>query len=191
VSYLLIGLLAVPCVVFGLSGWSKLVAQRGFAASLRRLGLIPGRLVRPVAAAVTAMELAVAIGLGWAILAGVGLAPAGWTAGLLSLVGAGLLLTVLSAGIALALRRGVRATCACFGATARPLGVRHLVRNALLITVVLAGITVRALTTAPTAGIGGALVGLAGGAVGALILVRLDDLVELFRSTPTISPTRS
>jgi hypothetical protein len=30
-SYLLIGLLAVPGVVFGLSAWSKLVAPRAFA----------------------------------------------------------------------------------------------------------------------------------------------------------------
>ncbi|MGH3758720.1 MauE/DoxX family redox-associated membrane protein [Actinophytocola sp.] len=193
-SYLLIGLLAVPTVVFGLSAWSKLVAQRAFAASLRPLRMMPQRLIRPVAVVVTAAELAVAVGLGWTILAGIGLAPAGPAVGLVSLIMAGVLLAVLTVGIALALRRGARATCACFGATARPLGGRHLVRNGFLIAVVLAGLVVRALTGDGTAEFAGAVVGLAGGALGALILVRLDDLVELFaptRPTQPVSPTRS
>jgi hypothetical protein len=177
---LLIGLQAVLCAVFGASTWSKLVSQGAFAESLRGLSVVPERLVRPAAAAVTAAELTIALGLGWAMVGRVAQGPAGQAPGLVSLLLAGLLLTVLSTGIVLALRRGALATCACFGATERPLGPRHLVRNGVLLGVVIAGLAVLGLGGDGRAEAAGAVIGLTAGAAGALILIRLDDLVELF-----------
>lgn len=187
------GLHAGLCVVFGFSAWSKLGSYTAFVASLRPMRLGPDRLVRPAAAAITATELAVAVGLGWAILAGFGVVPVG-AVPVASLALAGLLLTVLTAGIALALHRGSEATCACFGATGRPLRRRHLVRNGLLIGVVLAGLMMQTLAGHGTAPVGGAVVAVTGGAIVALILIRLDELVELFepiRSTEPASRIRS
>jgi hypothetical protein len=192
-SHLLSGLYIVLGVVFGVSGWSKLSAPRAFAASLRPLRLVPAHLLRPGAVAITVTELAVALGFGWAFLAGTGTGSAAPTVGVMSLVLAGLLLVVLTTGVALALHRGVEATCACFGATEQPLRRRHLVRNGLLVGVVLAGLVVWALAGEEAVELGGAAVALAGGVVVALMLIRLDDLVELFapvRPAPAVSPSR-
>jgi hypothetical protein len=178
--YLLNGLYAVLCVVFVVSAWNKVVAQNAFATSLRPLRLVPDRLVRPAAVVVTVAELAIALGLAWAILAGVSPAPAGPAVGTTALGLAGLLLTVLTTGIALALAHGSEATCACFGAGTQPLRRIHLIRNGLLIGLALTGLAVRAQAGDGQIELGGGLVMLAGGALMALILIRLDDLVELF-----------
>lgn len=192
--YLLSGLYTVLCVVFGVSGWSKLTAQRVFVASLRPLRLVPAPLLGPSAVVITVTELVVTLGFGWAVLAGLGLGSAGPTLGMVSLVLAGLLLMVLTTGVALAMHRGIEATCTCFGATEQPLRRRHLVRNGLLAGVAIAGLVVWALTGEEAAEMGGAMVAVVGGVIVALILIRLDDLVELFapiHPAQVASPTRS
>jgi hypothetical protein len=187
-SYLLIILLAVPCVTFGVSARSKLGAQREFAASLRPLRLVPKGLIRPVAAAITAAEVTVALGLGWAVLAGFGLTPAGPAVAVASLIVAVCLVAVLTSGIAVAIRRGTRAPCACFGATAQPLGRRHLVRNGILMCVLVAGLLTVTVAGIETAEVIGAAVAFAAGAVGALFLIRFDDLVALFAPLESARP---
>ncbi|MBO2445911.1 hypothetical protein J4573_02305 [Actinomadura barringtoniae] len=192
--YLLSGLYAVLFVVFGVSAWSKLMRRDAFAESLRSVRLIPRRLVRQVAAVVTVAELVAALGLGWAGLAVIGAVPGGVIAELVSLALAGLLLSALTFGMTLAVRRGWEATCACFGSTERPLRGRHLVRNGLLLGVVLAGVATRSLAGEGTADLAGALVAMAGGAVVALLLIHVDDLVDLYapaRSAESASPTGS
>src|SRR6266508_4237143 len=74
--YVLVGLMAVLWLVFGVSAWSKVhsgAARRSFAGSLRPLGLLPDRLVAPVATAVTAGEILLTVGCTWAMLATVAL----------------------------------------------------------------------------------------------------------------------
>jgi hypothetical protein len=173
-------------VVLAASATSKLrtvAGYRAFARSLRALGLVPAALVGAVAVVITAVEAGTAIGL-VAALAGV-VAGAAWAvpAAVAALLVAVALLAVLSVGIALALRRRSTATCACFGAADRPLSARHVLRNAAMLSVALMGVV--AAVVVPPAAVDLAGVALCGpvGAVIAVVLIRLDELVELFAPT--------
>jgi hypothetical protein len=94
------------------------------------------------------------------------------------------LLAVFTAGVALAVRRGTGARCACFGAAEQPLGARHLVRNGLLLAAVGVAALGIAVASAQPLGPAGTAMAVSAGAVGALLLIRLDDLVDLFMPVP-------
>lgn len=175
---------AVPAVVFGVSAIGKLRNPAGFADSLEPLSIVPRRLVRPVAVVLTGVELVAAAALCWGIVAAVAERPVRQPVALVGLVLAGLLLAVLTAGIAIEIRRGTVATCLCFGVGTHRLGTRHVVRNLLLLVGVVAGLVTYATAGTTPTRTGAALVALAGGAVVALILIRLDDLVDLFAPIP-------
>ncbi|MFD9858077.1 MauE/DoxX family redox-associated membrane protein [Streptomyces alboflavus] len=147
-------------------------AFAAFLASVRSLRVVPSALVRPVALTVIAGEAAVCV-----LLA----APArgATTAGLLV---AAALLTAFTVGIAAALRRGVTAPCRCFGASSTPLGTLHLVRNAVLCALALAGAL--AAPTAADAPPGSALVAGVAGLVAGALVTQLDHLLALFRPLP-------
>lgn len=155
-------------VVFAASAFGKLRGRRAFgefAAGLGAMEVVPGAWVRPVAAAVVGTEAAVAV-----LLA----APATTGAGLALAV---LLLAVFTGAIALVLRRGTRASCPCFGAATTPFGVRHLARNGVLVAVAVTGLA----TNGPgSAAAGGVLLAVLTGTVAASLVVRLDDVVDLF-----------
>jgi hypothetical protein len=111
--------------------------------------------------ALAASELAASVLLGGAVLAG-----------------------ALSAGVAVIVRRGTRARCACFGsASARPLGGAALARNLALLVVFAAGslASVLGLGDAPIAG---SLVAVAAGGIAGLVFVHLEDVVDLFTGSP-------
>jgi hypothetical protein len=72
------------------------------------------------------------------------------------------------------LRRGQPVACRCFGASDAPVGVRHLVRNALLLLVAVGGLS-GPTPAAPTAA--GAVAGLAL----STLAIRWDDLLFLVR----------
>ncbi|SCG77504.1 MauE/DoxX family redox-associated membrane protein [Micromonospora humi] len=192
--YVPLGLLTALWWVFTSSGWSKIrspAGQRAFADSLRPLPLLPARLVSPVALLVTATELGLVLGTGWSMVA----LTAGWPVArpvaALVLAAALLLLTVLTAGVVLAVHHDTGARCACFGATPQPLGWRHVTRNTILLAMTIAaGVTV-AVTRPHPLPPAGALISVAAGWTSALILVRLDDLVDLFRQTPAPGRTPS
>ena len=93
------------------------------------------------------------------------------------LVVAAVVLAAFTIALASALRRGVTATCNCFGPARVPLGRRLVVRNVLLLAVV-------AIAATATPGPGPVRPGVLG--VTALVavgvtafVVRLDDLVDL------------
>ncbi|WP_432989684.1 MauE/DoxX family redox-associated membrane protein [Dactylosporangium sp. CA-233914] len=144
------------------------------AASLAATGLVPRRLARPAAVVLIAAEAAVAAGMAppatrpWALAAAVAVAGA------------------LAAGVGLVLRRGVVAQCQCFGATRERLGPLHLARNVMLLAAAAAGLAAD-LAAGGAAAIGapGALLATGAGAVGALLLVRIDDLAVAFRPSAT------
>jgi hypothetical protein len=190
-SYVSVGLLTALWCVFAASGGSKVrsrAAQQAFADSLRPLPLLPGRRVAPVAALVTAVELLLVLGIGWSVVA----ATAGWpvvrAGAAVVLVVTVLLLAVLTIGVVLAVRRDTGASCACFGATQQPLGWRHVVRNSVLLALTaLALVTVLVARPHPLP-LAVVLIALVAGATGALILIRLDDLVDLFLPTTTAGP---
>lgn len=176
-AYLLTGVLGTLGSVFCASAWSKVrspAARRRFAASLRDLGLLPGRFAGPAAVAVPAAEVAVA--------AGCLLSLTGARVALPTLLAAAALLAVLTAGVAVEVRNGTGARCACFGTAARPLGPRHLVRNGLLLALAAAGIVAAAAGPAGAEG----LPALGAGVLAGVLVARLDDLLDLF--TPAASP---
>ncbi|MGW3606801.1 MauE/DoxX family redox-associated membrane protein [Micromonospora sp. NPDC005161] len=192
-SYVSLGLLAALWWVFTSSSWSKIRSpadQRAFADSLRPLPLLSARLVSPVALLVTTTELGLVLGTGWSMVA----LTAGWPAarpvGALVLAATFLLLTGLTTGVILAVHHDTGARCACFGATPQPLGWRHVTRNTILLaTTIAAGVTVAVTRPHPLA-LAGALISVAAGWTSALILVRLDDLVDLFLPTPATGQAR-
>ncbi|MFC7546089.1 MauE/DoxX family redox-associated membrane protein [Plantactinospora sp. GCM10030261] len=171
-------------LVFVASAVSKLrgvAAFQSFETATRGMG-VPARLVRPAAIAVLAGEV-----LTVPLLA----LPPG---GLAGFAVAAVLLVAFSVGIALAVRRGTRQSCNCFGSSTTPMGVRHLVRNGFLLAVVAAGVA-GAVTgaAAPSHPAAIAIVAVAA-AVGALLVIRYDDLAALFvpdrpaASRSTVSP---
>lgn len=180
-------------IVFLMSAVSKLrgrAAYEEFTAATRALVRLPSRLV---AALVVAAEIAVAPLLAWrpTTLAGFGVALG--------------LLVAFTAAIVVALRRGRRVPCRCFGASAVPVGAGHLARNAVLIVAAAAGAVqagadavqagagavqagagaVHAGTGAVFAGLGPAglaAVALAAGAV-AVLLSAIGEIAGLFTSS--------
>ncbi|WP_327350917.1 MauE/DoxX family redox-associated membrane protein [Streptomyces sp. NBC_01304] len=168
-------------IVFLISVLSKVAGRQAFssfASSIGAMRLLPGGLrTAPVAALVVAAEgMVVALLLTpfpYATAAGLALA-----AGLLSVFGVAITLTV---------RRGVRTACRCFGASTTPLGIRHVVRNAALAGIaapaaVAAVSAPRPVTAAQT--VLPAVLGLLGGG----LITAFDDLVSLFSPVPAGRP---
>jgi hypothetical protein len=210
---IVIGILALAGVVFGISAAAKLRgrgAYRDYVAGLGESGLIPGRFLRATAAVLAGAEVLTAVGaagagayaLATSVLGTSALATSAPTASAPALsapalsalavsalaasvlLGAALLAGALSAGVAVVVRRGTRARCACFGsASARPLGGATLVRNLALLVVFAAGFVASVLGLGDAA-IAGSLVAVAGGGIAGLLFVHLEDVVDLFSGPP-------
>ncbi|MGW3461715.1 MauE/DoxX family redox-associated membrane protein [Streptomyces olivaceoviridis] len=184
--YVVLGLRCLIGVVFLTSSLSK-VAGRGrlarFAVSLRVLGVVPRRHVRPVASAVVAAECVVCILLA---LPAAGLALVGFAL-------ATCLLVAFTLAILGALRRGVHAPCRCFGPSTRPLGQGHVWRNACLTLAAVTGVAALALSPAAAASArpAGAAVALLTGLCAGGLVALLDTLRELFRPTSPTPPSSS
>jgi hypothetical protein len=146
-------------------------AFRAFAESLRVMSVLPAPLVRTAAAAVVCAELVVAASLVWTASARAG-----------ALLAA-LLLAAFSVAIVVSLTRNANATCRCFGAGGGRLGVRHVVRNALLFVSCL----VVALGGTGPMDPGVAVAAAGAGVTAALLVLGMDPVAELFgRSRPAI-----
>ncbi|MEW9529358.1 MauE/DoxX family redox-associated membrane protein [Microbispora sp. NPDC049125] len=168
VCRLLVGIVFVTSAVSKLRGRA---AYEEFTAATRALA--PRLPARPAAALVVAAEVAVAPLLAWRPTV---------TAGFVTALG---LLAAFTAAIVLALRRGRRVPCRCFGASTAPVGPGHLVRNAALIAAASAG-AVQAGTAGVPADLGPAglaAVALAAGAA-AVLLSAAGDIAGLFTSPP-------
>ncbi|MFG2332872.1 MauE/DoxX family redox-associated membrane protein [Streptomyces sp. NPDC048604] len=153
--------------VFLVSAGGKLRRRTAFAAyldSVAALRLLPPALAPATGVAVLAAECAVVVLLafGPSVRAGLWLALG--------------LLAVLTFAVARTVRRGVSASCRCFGGAATPFGRRHVVRNVLLLAAAAAALL---RPDAPIAG-APALLAAAAGAAAAVLVVTLDDLLELF-----------
>ncbi|KJK51100.1 hypothetical protein UK23_08395 [Lentzea aerocolonigenes] len=146
-------------------------AFRAFAQSLRTMNVLPVPLVRPAAVAVVCVELAVAASLVWTASARAG-----------ALLAA-LLLAAFSVAIVVSSTRNANATCRCFGAGGGRLGVRHVVRNALLFVACLVVSFGSAAPADPEVAVAAA----GAGVIAALLVVGMDPVAELFgRSRPAI-----
>lgn len=182
--------IAVLCLagsVFAASATAKFSSRRAYRAfrdGLAGTTLVPGRLLPATAAALSGTETLAAAGLLGA--AGMTMAAAPGAAGLAeSALGVAVTLAaVLTAGVAAAIRRDVRARCACFGARAsRPLGRAHLARNACLLAVVAAGLAGVPVTHGRPALAGGVLAAVSG-MVAASVFVGWEELAALFAPVP-------
>jgi hypothetical protein len=97
------------------------------------------------------------------------------------LAGAGLVLAVglfgvLTVAVWRAVARRSGAVCRCFGPARTVLAQRHVVRNAFLLgTAVLGAAALSAVDSPVTAFFGAAI-----GALGAVLVIRFDDIAELF-----------
>jgi hypothetical protein len=188
---LVIAALMTALVTYGISAAAKLRsgrAFRDFRAGLAATTLVSRPLTGPVAGAVAGAETVVtglcATALTMAFVSRPG-APAGTSLAGTALTGAALasavaLTTVLTAGVAVAVRRGVAAPCACFGSRSRaPLSGVHLTRNACLLAILAAGAGGAVFDRWPPSPAVAALAAVAGG-VSALLITHLDDLTALF-----------
>ncbi|MFG3704694.1 MauE/DoxX family redox-associated membrane protein [Micromonospora sp. NPDC047670] len=173
-SYVLAFSRCLLALVFLASAASKLrgrPAFRAFADSLRAMNLLPARVVVPVAGAVVVAEAAVPVLL-LAPLPGAAVTTVGFAL-------ATALLAAFTVAIAAVLRRGTAVSCRCFGeAAAAPFGRHHLARNVALIVVAGTGAYASLGDSGLTVATGVLSVPLA--VVGALVVVRLDDVVALF-----------
>jgi uncharacterized membrane protein YphA (DoxX/SURF4 family) len=164
--------LACRCAVgavFLVSVSSKLRSRPAFQAFVSWLAALPVPLVRSqprAAAAVTGAAealIVVLVALPWTFRPGLALAA--------------VVLAVFTAGTGLAVVRGADAPCQCFGASISPLGWRHVVRDALLGAVAVAGAT-----AAGSSGVrpAAAALSLGIGLMAAAFAVFSDDLAVLF-----------
>jgi methylamine utilization protein MauE len=171
--------LALACrcavgVVFLVSVSGKVRSRAAFGAFVSWLAALPVPLARSqpraAAAVMAAAEalIVILVALPWTARPGLALAAVA--------------LAAFTAGTWLAVVRGADAPCLCFGASASPLGRRHVVRDALLGAAAVAG--------AAAVGSGGvrpvaAVMTLGAGLVVAGFIVFLDDLAMLFTGTGT------
>ncbi|WP_433467072.1 MauE/DoxX family redox-associated membrane protein [Spirillospora sp. CA-128828] len=167
-EFVRIGSACLIGLVFAVSAVSKFRDFDGFARSVPALVPAWAGHARLLAITTTVLESLVP-----PLLIAQPMAPYGF--GL-----AAALLAVFGTAIAASIRRGRRATCRCFGPSSVPLGPRHLVRNGALLTcAVLGGLSPGGLPPA-----GGIAVAAAAGLVGAVLIVSLDDIVDLFARNP-------
>ncbi|HET8684389.1 MAG TPA: MauE/DoxX family redox-associated membrane protein [Micromonosporaceae bacterium] len=175
-EYLVVGLRCLLGLVFLVSAVGKVRSQAsftGFVDSVRRFDILTLRQVKPVAIAVVATEATVAILLAMRYTVTLGFLLAGG------------LLGVLTGAIAVVVHRGTPQSCRCFGVASAPLGRRHLVRNTLLVLASVFGVAGSVGVVAPgSAHPGGVALAVACGVALALLVMRFDDIVDLF-VTPT------
>jgi hypothetical protein len=167
--YVMLGCRCLVGLVFAVAAFSKLrsrSAYHAFAAWLAGLPVLPPR-GRKVAAPVIATAEAVTV----VLLA----LPTTVLAGFLA---AAAVLAVFAAGTLLAVRRGASEPCLCFGASAAPLGIRHVVRNTMLCAAAVTGAA--GFTSGPVPRPGGIVLSLAAGAIAAVFVVFLDDIAAVF-----------
>jgi hypothetical protein len=160
--------------VFLLSLAGKLADLRGFQTALRGLRLLPAGAVAPVAVALVSLEALTALLL---------LSPSSAVAGFLLAAG---LLVAFALGLRSTLRRGVRTTCACFGAlSATAVRPADVWRNALLVVVCGAGVWASSLVEGtPTVAMPGRLLVVLSAlpALGAVVV--FSDIVALYAGRP-------
>ncbi|HEV2374734.1 MAG TPA: MauE/DoxX family redox-associated membrane protein [Streptosporangiaceae bacterium] len=176
-----VAVLVMASCVFGASAAAKLrsrAAFRAFRAGLAGTGVM-GRAFLPAGAvllagaeAVSAALLAVSAVWLWAG------APGATEAAELALAIGAALTSVLAGGVAVVVRRGTAARCACFGAaSALPLGRVHLVRNVSLLAVLATGLALATAAARPP--VAGAAVAAMAGILVALLFIRWEDLASL------------
>lgn len=187
-----VAVLSLAACVFGASAAAKLrsgKAYRLFRDGFLATKLLPRHVLSPAAAVLAGAEALAAAGLSAAAVLIAASVPGAISFAEFALAVAALLISLLAAGVAVVIRRGTQATCACFGpGRGRQLGPAHLVRNVSLLAVICAGLAGVPLAPGRPA-VAGAVLGAIAGAVAALLFIRWDDLAELF--TPSMGAAQT
>lgn len=114
--------------IFAVSATGKALDVAGFRESVSEFRLLPTAWINPAVWTFLCLEFAVVI----ALIIGDGLLLPGF-------VLAACLLLIFSAALSLALLKGARTTCNCFGRTQERISPYDLARNAMLLVCSLAG----------------------------------------------------
>jgi hypothetical protein len=132
-----------------------------FVASVPAFG-VPSRYVRLIALLTVCAEFTIVVLLPWVPVIGLSFAV--------------VMFVVLTAAVWRAVSRRSGAVCRCFGRSPARLSVRHVVRNAFLLVAAVVGLVVPVLD--PVASVLAAVLG----AVGAVVVLRFDDVADLLVS---------
>jgi hypothetical protein len=135
---------------------------------LRDLTVIPQRLTTAVAVTMVAAEAAAVALLAFPMTLALGLA---WAAATFA---------IFAASIAWIAHLGVSVPCRCFGTSARPLGLSQIVRDIALALVAAWAAVSAYLEPQPVPPAPGVAAALLLGAAATVLVIRLDDVVELF-----------
>lgn len=165
-------LLAVTLAVAGLGKLRSRTAFAAFAETLQDLGWRspPGR--RAAAAALSCAELGSA-----ALLAVPSAASWGYAAALV-------LLAAMTAAAAVAVKRGRRLRCRCFGRAEEPIGASTLTRNGVLVAAGLAGLAATLASAGRSMPPAAEVLGAGAGLLGAAVIVYWADLGYLLHGRP-------
>lgn len=172
-SYLVLYAALTTAGVFGAAAALKVRQHHDFASSMVALGLVPIRLSVPAAVAVITAEAATAIACIVTPTRVYGLAAAIGLLGAFSVV-------------AERATRRPPTPCRCFGSGTVPLGRRHVARNLILGALATAGL-IGALTNDTSVSWPSASLCVLGAVVTTALVVRADDLIDLFAD---LAPTR-
>ncbi|MFC8718026.1 MauE/DoxX family redox-associated membrane protein [Kitasatospora sp. NPDC057198] len=161
---------AVVTIVFAASALGKGRSPARFAAALRAMRVVPGRLAGPLSVAVPVAEAAVAVAV-WVP------APAAW-----AFVLASAMLAVFTAALVSVLRRGIAAPCSCFGVSTAPVGPAQVVRNCVLLAFCAVGSWAAFTTSRPTVvpDYGGMAVGLLVAVPSSILLIFSEIVADVF-----------
>lgn len=107
----------------------------------------------------------------------------------LGLAAATALMCALTAVVVIGIRAPVPTACVCFGSTSTPMGARHLIRNLLLTAAAGTGTALVLLGTATAPAPATTALSALTAAVLAALVIRLDDLVDLFGAPAPTSPS--
>ncbi|KAB2345500.1 MauE/DoxX family redox-associated membrane protein [Actinomadura rudentiformis] len=175
-EYVAFGARGLICLIFVVSAFGKVRDRAAFTEFTRTTRILLGAALRrrevsrPAATwtgrVVVAAEIAAALLVLFPVTAAAGLGVAA------------VLLGAFSVAMVAALRGGVSTSCRCFGASTAPIGRRHVVRNVLLICAAVAGLVAASAAGSPP--LAGMVITAVAVAVVALLMIRLDDLYELF-----------
>jgi hypothetical protein len=183
VSEFVAGVCAMTACVFGASAAAKIrsrAAYRAYRAGLGAIHLMPGYLLTTAAAVLAVGE---ALTAAWLTGCTALLAAQGDHASALlaesALATATLLTATLTVGITVAIRRGSPAPCPCFGVRSpRPTGPAHLLRNLVLLSAVVSGLTLGPTVRQPPTPAGLTLA-LGTAVVAAMLIIRWEDIAEV------------
>ncbi|MFF4198256.1 MauE/DoxX family redox-associated membrane protein [Nonomuraea sp. NPDC001831] len=173
-EYLAVGIRWLIGVVFLVSFANKVAGRKAFnsfVASIQETSLVPSWLAGPAALVVVGCEASICMFLALPV----------WAANVVGyLVACGLLASFVGV-ITLMIRRGTRHACHCFGSASTLLGMRHVVRNAILIGMCIIGMAAHPPSGSMNIG-EWALAAVAGLVVGGTV-TQLDTIAELFQPT--------